>query len=64
MYTWDIVLKALAMAGCEWSAEDLIRFGVEVLHCKYAFKLRDGFTPATPRIPGRILESPDADRRD
>ncbi len=58
MYTPEIVLKTLATAGYEWSAEDLTRFGAEVLHRKYAFKLREGFDPAALRIPGRILETP------
>ncbi len=52
------MLKALATAGFEWSAEDLSRFGAEVLHRKDAFKLREGFDPAALRIPGRILETP------
>jgi aldehyde:ferredoxin oxidoreductase len=58
MYTPEIVLKALATAGLEWSAEDLTRFGAEVLHRKYAFKQREGFDAAALRIPGRILETP------
>lgn len=58
MYTPDIVLKTLATVGYEWSAEDLSRFGAEVLHRKIAFKLREGFDPAALRIPGRILETP------
>ena len=57
MYTPDVVLKALATAGFDRSAEDLTRFGAEVLHRKAAFKLREGFDPAALRIPGRILET-------
>jgi aldehyde:ferredoxin oxidoreductase len=58
MYTPEIVLNALATAGFEWSAEDLTRFGAEVLRRKYAFKQREGFDAAALRIPGRILETP------
>jgi aldehyde:ferredoxin oxidoreductase len=58
MYVPDVVLKALATVGFEWSAQDLERFGAEVLHSKHAFKEREGFDPQTLRIPGRILETP------
>ncbi len=58
MYTHDVVLQALAAAGFNWTADDLARFGTDVLHRKYAFKQREGFDPATLRIPGRILETP------
>jgi aldehyde:ferredoxin oxidoreductase len=58
MYTPDVVLQALATVGFEWSADDLTRFGVEVLHRKYAFKQREGFDLSALRIPGRILETP------
>jgi len=58
MYTPELVLKALAVAGVEWSADDLARFGTEVLRRKYAFKEREGFDAASLRIPGRILETP------
>jgi aldehyde:ferredoxin oxidoreductase len=58
MYTPEVVLKTLATAGFEWSAEDLTRFGADVLHRKYAFKQREGFDAAALRIPGRILETP------
>jgi len=58
MYAPDVVLQALATAGFEWSADDLTRFGAEVLHRKYAFKQREGFDLSALRIPGRILETP------
>jgi aldehyde:ferredoxin oxidoreductase len=58
MYTPDVVLQALATVGFEWSADDLTRFGAEVLHRKYAFKQREGFDLSALRIPGRILETP------
>jgi len=58
MYAPDVVLQALATAGFKWSADDLTRFGEEVLHRKYAFKQREGFDLSALRIPGRILETP------
>ena len=58
VYTQDIVLRALASAGFNWSADDLERFGAQVLSQKYAFKMREGFELASLRIPRRILETP------
>ena len=58
VYTPEVVLRALAAAGFERSADDLARLGAETLHRKYAFKRREGFDPAALRIPGRILETP------
>lgn len=58
MYVPDVVLEALATAGFEWSAEDLARFGADVLQRKVAFKQREGFNAEALRIPGRILETP------
>jgi aldehyde:ferredoxin oxidoreductase len=58
MYAPDVVLQALATAGFDWSADDLTRFGADVLHRKYAFKQREGFDLTALRIPGRILETP------
>jgi aldehyde:ferredoxin oxidoreductase len=57
VYTRDTVRRALAVAGIEWSEEDLERLGAETLRRKYAFKLREGFEPEALRIPGRILET-------
>jgi aldehyde:ferredoxin oxidoreductase len=57
IYTPEIVLKALATAGFSWTADDLTKFAVDTLHRKQAFKLREGFDPATLRIPRRIQET-------
>ena len=57
IYTPEVVQKALATVGFERSLEDLDAFGVDTLHRKYAFKLREGFDPATMRIPHRIIET-------
>ncbi len=58
VYTPETVLRTLAVAGFERSADDLARLGVEVLRRKYDFKVRMGFDPAKLRIPRRILETP------
>ena len=58
MYTPDVVLRTLAAAGLQWSADDLSRLGAEVLGRKHAFKQREGFDLSALRIPGRILETP------
>ena len=58
MYTPDVVLRTLAAAGLQWSADDLTRLGAEVLGRKHAFKQREGFDLSAVRIPGRILETP------
>jgi len=57
IYTPEVVQKTLATVGFDRSLDDLNTFGVETLHRKYAFKLREGFDPATMRIPHRILET-------
>jgi aldehyde:ferredoxin oxidoreductase len=57
VYTADTVLRALAVAGIEWSEEDLDRLGAETLRRKYDFKLREGFEPEKLRVPERILET-------
>jgi len=57
IYTPETVVRALATAGFDWSADDLTQLGVETLRRKYAFKLREGFDPGQLRIPRRILET-------
>ncbi len=58
VYTPETVLQALATAGFERSADDLIRLGSDTLRRKYDFKTREGFDLAGLRIPRRILETP------
>ncbi len=58
IYNQDMVLKALAVAGYNWTADDLARVGAETLRRKHAFKTREGFDLAQARIPRRILETP------
>ncbi len=58
IYTPEIVQKTLAAVGFNRSIVDLHAFGADTLHRKYAFKIREGFDPATMRIPKRIMETP------
>ena len=58
VYTEDVVLKALAVAGFNWSADELTRLGAQTLRRKNDFKAREGFDLAKVRIPRRILETP------
>jgi aldehyde:ferredoxin oxidoreductase len=57
IFTPETVLRALATAGFDWSADDLTQLGAKTLRRKYAFKLREGFDPGQLRIPRRILET-------
>ncbi len=58
VYTEELVLRALEVAGLQRSAADLARLGAETLQRKNAFKAREGFDLAQVRIPTRILETP------
>ncbi len=58
VYTEPLVLKALAVAGMERTADDLTALGTDTLHRKNAFKIREGFDLKQIRIPGRIFETP------
>jgi aldehyde:ferredoxin oxidoreductase len=58
VYTEDVVLKALAVAGFNWSADELTRLGTQTLRRKNDYKAREGFDLAQVRIPRRILETP------
>ncbi|MDZ4163525.1 MAG: aldehyde ferredoxin oxidoreductase family protein [Smithellaceae bacterium] len=58
IYTPEVVLKALSVAGFELTEEDLDRLGREIHQVKYRFKMREGFSFEKLRIPRRILETP------
>ena len=58
IYTAETVLRALAVAWFNWSADDLARLGAQTLRSKYGFKVREGFDLTQVRIPRRILETP------
>jgi len=57
IYLPETVLKALRQAGFDLSIEDLPRIGEEIHREKYRFKIREGFSLESLRIPGRILET-------
>ena len=58
VYTPETVVRALSSVGIERTPEDLARLGAETLARKHAFKAREGFDPASVRVPARILETP------
>ena len=58
IYTPEVVQKALATVGFDWSLEDLDRLGRETLHAKTAFKLREGYAFEDLRLPKRIYQTP------
>lgn len=58
IYTPEVVQRALAAIGLEWSAEKLETLGQEILRAKHAFKTREGFDMAQLRLPRRIFETP------
>jgi aldehyde:ferredoxin oxidoreductase len=58
VYDPETVLKALALAGVDWTKADLDRLGAQTLRRKYAFKEREGFDLEKLRIPSRILDTP------
>jgi len=58
VYTPETVVRALSSVGIQRTPEDLARLGAETLARKHAFKAREGFDPASLRIPSRILETP------
>ena len=60
VYTPEIVQQALAVAGLDWSSDDLARLGTEALQRKHDFKVREGFDLSQLRVPRRILETPSA----
>ncbi len=58
IYTPEVVLKALATVGFDWTQEDIERLGAQTLREKHAFKDREGFSFDRLRLPKRIFETP------
>ena len=58
VYTPEVSLDALASLGIDSNAEKLEELGRDVLHRKYAFKVREGFDFGDLRLPRRIFETP------
>jgi aldehyde:ferredoxin oxidoreductase len=57
IYTEELVLKALELAGMPQTAGDLARLGAETLRLKNNFKRREGFQFENLTIPDRILKT-------
>ena len=58
VYTQEMILKALQVAGFDLTAADLERLGKEIHQAKYRFKFREGFSFDNLRMPKRIFETP------
>ncbi|MCK4547252.1 MAG: aldehyde ferredoxin oxidoreductase family protein [Candidatus Eisenbacteria sp.] len=58
VYTPEIVSEVLSVSGMNFTHEEMVRVGEEILAEKYRFKLREGFSFPGLRIPQRILETP------
>nr|MDO8109136.1 aldehyde ferredoxin oxidoreductase N-terminal domain-containing protein [Candidatus Sigynarchaeota archaeon] len=57
IYTPDIVVRALKLAGFDITTKDLEKIGKEIYRNKYAFKFREGFKIDASQIPKRIYET-------
>ncbi len=57
IYTPELVTRLLAVAGIELTVDDLQRIGREIHTEKYRFKVREGFSFDTLRLPKRIFET-------
>ncbi|HOO91043.1 MAG TPA: aldehyde ferredoxin oxidoreductase family protein [Syntrophales bacterium] len=58
IYSPELVTRLLDVAGFDLSPDDLQRVGREIHTEKYRFKMREGFSLDTVRIPERIFETP------
>ncbi len=57
IYKPELVCEALAVAGFEMTLADLDRLGEEIHNQKFHFKLREGFSFQSLRLPKRIFET-------
>ncbi|MEM3563361.1 MAG: aldehyde ferredoxin oxidoreductase family protein [Candidatus Jordarchaeaceae archaeon] len=57
VYTPEIVTKALKTVDLNFTENQLMETGLEILKEKYRFKFREGFEFKNLRIPQRILET-------
>lgn len=60
VYTDDLVLRAMAMAGFNLAPDDLTRIADDIMKRKQLFKKREGFELAKAGIPRRIIETTSA----
>ncbi len=57
LYVPATVIRSLKLAGMDLTEEELTRIGRQIYHDKYRFKVREGFSLDTLRIPERIFET-------
>ncbi|GAB4112805.1 MAG: aldehyde ferredoxin oxidoreductase family protein [Candidatus Caldatribacteriota bacterium] len=58
IYTLEVCLEALQTAGYDISKEELINKGKEIHLEKYRFKVQEGFSLDSYRLPERIFDTP------
>lgn len=58
IYTAEVILKALKVAGFDLGVDDLDRLGKDIHRAKYDFKMAQGFSFESLRIPKRVLDTP------
>jgi aldehyde:ferredoxin oxidoreductase len=58
IYVPDLVSRSLQLAGFDLSPDDLNRISKDIHSEKYRFKIREGFSLDSMRLPGRIFETP------
>ncbi|WP_309492577.1 aldehyde ferredoxin oxidoreductase family protein [Candidatus Hecatella orcuttiae] len=58
VYTQEIVVEALNVAGYPVSYQELMKLGAEILKAKYEFKFSQGFSFEGLKVPKRVLETP------
>lgn len=56
IYNPELVSRTLRISGMNISPDDLTRIGEEIHREKYLFKVREGFSFASLRLPRRIFE--------
>ena len=57
LYKPELVCEALAVAGFDMTLADLDRLGEEIHNQKFRFKMREGFSFESLRLPKRIFET-------
>lgn len=57
IYTMDVVIRALKVAGMDFTAEEINNIGKEIYAEKYRFKFQEGFSFDNQKFPKRIFET-------
>ncbi|GAB5045937.1 aldehyde ferredoxin oxidoreductase C-terminal domain-containing protein [Thermodesulfovibrio sp. TK110] len=58
IYTPEIVIKCLKLAGFNFNEEELLKTGSEIYANKYRFKVKAGFDMENLTLPKRVFETP------